>query len=181
MTGGRQKLYEKWREDSSGSEFSNAFPYVLKLGVDQFGHSLLPFYPDTTSKIISSSPSHTMTHSTACCVSAIVGRLQERYSLGSPASVRPYDETPTMRQLTCALNLQEKYLPEVLLARLISTRQVVLLHSAPTTHLFYHGKVDSRSRDPGFGDLPIHQAQGIQNRRIWAFNSTYPICNTNTE
>ena len=43
MTGGYQKFYEKWDDESSSFKFGKEFPYELSLGTDKYGRSLLPF------------------------------------------------------------------------------------------------------------------------------------------
>ena len=45
-----QKFYDHWYTDSSGDDFINAFPYLLSLGVNEDGASLLPFKSTSTSR-----------------------------------------------------------------------------------------------------------------------------------
>jgi len=47
VTDGYQQFYEHWRgnENSTGSKFSNTFPYKLSLGKRPNGAPLLPFHP----------------------------------------------------------------------------------------------------------------------------------------
>jgi len=44
-----QKFYEHWRDSSTSLKLLDKFPYVLELGVDQNGRTLLPFHGGDTS------------------------------------------------------------------------------------------------------------------------------------
>ena len=167
MTGGHQKFYEDWQGHPDGSKFLNTFPYTWDPGKDSVDEHL-PFYSGITpgNRILVTESYDKMFHRLL--------RIRDegrRYRSGAHWAARYWCASVT-RSPPCAVPHRPTCSPgkttflKFMLARLISAHQVVLLCDDPETHLFYHGKVYSRSISFGFKDLPRRRVMGYC--PIWA-------------
>ena len=77
---------------------------------------------------------------------------EERYTLGSPASVRLYHQiAATHRPIRSP---GKTTFPKYMLARLISARQIVVLGTRTSAYLFYNGIAYYPPASSGFESLP---------------------------
>ena len=160
MTDGYQQFYEHWRgnEDSTGSKFSNTFPYKLSLGKRPNGVSLLPFHPHASEdRILVTNSYEWIFHRLLGLRKGDTDRNRGAVLIGQPGIGAALSITRSPPRAMTHRRIRspgKTTFLKFMLARLISLHQVVLLCGPSIAHLFYRGQVYSRSTESCFVNLP---------------------------